>query len=798
MEILTLLKANIRRKKGTFVSMVLLTLIIAVSAVTILSIKESSLKGITKAHEICGTPDVTCIYKPENVTDELIEKLRSDSRVERVDIIDGFMIGTSSMNGIDAQFTISAFKAYKDIYLLDDDLRTIIRNAPKPGKGEIYVPQGILTQCKGKTGDRISINTLAGQREFVVKGILLEPVYGSAMIGIKNVIVSDEDYAEISAGIAEKNAERKTEEDPEENAENNKDDLGTLKMLEVYRSADCKLSSAQFRRQLNLDTGFTDMSIFSMSQDLSVYYTSLYPDIISSILIVFIILLLFIVLIVMVHSISVDIETNYVTFGVLKAQGFTHGKILLLFLGQYLLSEIVGAVLGTIISIPLIGLTSNIFVKINAVPAAFSVPVLSIAAILAGLFVLSGVAICIVSLKFRRISPVRAISGAKKEIYFDSRLNAPISKKLLSPSLALRQFTSAKRRYISTFVIVAILVFFMMIITALANTANSRSALESMGGEWADVYIVPVEDVMLTDQQFEDIENEIERFAKIEKKYYTINDNFSFDGEEMLGCIYKDTRSKTMLKGRSPVYDNEIAVSPTLLDEFDMKLGDEVLIGCKGKKKTCIITGTYQTTYDSGRCFMMPCAAADGLIDNLWLFGEYTLNEDDLGKRDDIVNALNEKFGDIINADKGDESLIDDTIEIALIAIQAIIYVFSVLFSLIVVHMVCSKAFVQERIDIGIYKAVGFDTAGLRRQFAFRFLIAAIIGSVAGIGAGAMLSGKLLSVLLRGIGLTSFSIDITFITIAMPVGVVCISFLVFAYLSSRKIRKVNVRELIAA
>lgn len=781
MEILTLLKANIRRKKGTFVSMVLLTLIIAVSAVTILSIKESSLKGITKAHEICGTPDVTCIYKPENVTDELIEKVRSDSRVGRVDIVDALMIDTHSMNGIENENTTAAFKAYKDIYLLDDDLRTIIKNAPKPGNGEIYIPQGILTECKGKVGDRISLNTAAGQYDLVVKGILLEPVYGSAMMGWKNVIISDEDYAEIAAGASEKDIEN---------------DI-FLKLMDVCKSDDCTLSSAQFRRQLNLATGFTDMSILSMSQDLSTYYTSLFPSIVSSILIAFIILLLFIVLIIMVHSISVDIETNYVTFGVLKAQGFTHGKILLLFLGQYLLAEIVGAVLGTIISIPLIVLMPNIFVKITAVPAAFSVPVLTIAAILAGLFVMSGVAISIVSLKFRKISPVRAISGAKKEIYFDSRLNAPISKKLLSPSLALRQFTSAKRRYIGTFVIVAILVFFMMIITALANTVNSRSALESMGVDLADVYVNP-DKKMLTDQQCEEIEKEIERFAKIEKKTYTINDYFSFEGEDMMCSIYKDTKSKTMLKGRAPVYDNEIAVSPVLLDEFDMKLGDEVLIGCKGKKKTCIITGTYQTTYDSGRCFMMPCAAADGLIDNLWLFGEYTLNEDDLGKRDDIVNALNEKFGDIINADKGDESLIDDTIEIALIAIQAIIYVFSVLFSLIVVHMVCSKAFVQERIDIGIYKAVGFDTAGLRRQFAFRFLIAAIIGSVAGIGAGAMLSGKLLSVLLRGIGLTSFSIDITFITIAMPVGVVCISFLVFAYLSSRKIRKVNVRELIAA
>lgn len=57
MEILTLLKANIRHKKGSIVSVILLTLIIAMSVTTILSIKESAFKGVDNAHEICDTPD---------------------------------------------------------------------------------------------------------------------------------------------------------------------------------------------------------------------------------------------------------------------------------------------------------------------------------------------------------------------------------------------------------------------------------------------------------------------------------------------------------------------------------------------------------------------------------------------------------------------------------------------------------------------------------------------------------------------------------------------------------------------
>ena len=118
-------------------------------------------------------------------------------------------------------------------------------------------------------------------------------------------------------------------------------------------------------------------------------------------------------------------------FGVLKAQGFDKNKIRMLFLGQYLLSEIIGAVLGIIFSIPLVKSASNIFVTITAVPAVISVPVGIIVLILAALFALSAVSIFFVTIKISRISPVRAISGNKKEIYFESRLNAPIGYKFL-------------------------------------------------------------------------------------------------------------------------------------------------------------------------------------------------------------------------------------------------------------------------------------------------------------------------------------------------------------------------------
>lgn len=779
MEILTLLKANIRHKKGSFVSIILLTLIIAMSVTVILSIRESTLAGVYDAHDGCVTPDIRALYMANNLSDELTDKVKSDGRVERISAIDAIVSEKASMNDREYGNVMFLIKADKNTKLLNDSLNGITDNAPPLQKGEIYVSQGLLSNLNGKVGQSMTVETLGGKHEFLVKGAYLDPMFGSSSIGWKGFLIGEEDYSEITAAVIKAETE-------------NKHGLG--KILDIYKADSCTLTNAQLRRQLNSDTGFTDMAIGSCTREMLINYTTLAPMIICSAMLVFIMLLLAIVVIVAVHSISVEIEMNYVMFGVLKAQGFDKSKIRLLFLGQYLLAEIIGAVLGTVLSIPLVGVCSNIFVTITGIPAVLSIPAGIVALIFAALLALSAAAILLVTLKINKISPVRAISGAKNEIYFDSRLNAPISKRMLSLSLAFRQFTSAKRRYIGALVIVALLVFFMMTATVLANTVDSKSALESMGMLICEIRTVPKTN--LTESDFEKIEEEIEKFTPIKKACYSTNAYYSFNGEEMMCSVYKDPSLLSALKGRMPEYDNEIAVTPILLKEFGLKIGDEVTVGKKGEKDVFLITGTVQLINDAGRSFLMSADASARLDSYPMLWGSYLLEngeDEELNQR--IADALNDKFGSILEA-RGNAANMDDSISIAIKAMQIIIYTFSVLFSLIVVHMVCSKAFIQERTDIGIFKAAGFKTLGLRAQFAFRFLIVSVIGSALGGVLSCFFSEKMLEALLKSMGITSFNIIFRFSTFAIPISIVCISFFIFSYLVSGKIKSVKIRELV--
>ena len=98
-----------------------------------------------------------------------------------------------------------------------------------------------------------------------------------------------------------------------------------------------------------------------------------------------------------------------------------------------------------------------------------------------GLLLLSVLLVLWKTAKVAKISPVRAISGGQADIYFDSRFNLPVSKRVLSASLSLRQLTSAGKRYIGTLFIVGILTFSMVTIHLIGNLMSSTKALEAMG-----------------------------------------------------------------------------------------------------------------------------------------------------------------------------------------------------------------------------------------------------------------------------------------------------------------------------
>ena len=436
----------------------------------------------------------------------------------------------------------------------------------------------------------------------------------------------------------------------------------------------------------------------------------------------------------------------------------------------------------------------KIFGGVNVLPAVL---------ILLGILLLSAVFILIISGKVGHISPIRAVSGGRSEIYFDSRIRIPVTGKLLSARLAFRQFTSGKRRYIASIAIASILVFFLMTMTGMTDAVSSDNAQRAMGGtsENLEVYIdfdeYSPENTEYVRTQIKKAEEIIREYTDINERYFFNDKYFLLDGEQICCRLSEDEETFTVTEGRAPQYDNEIVVGQIYAEDMGYQIGDKLPVSYRGKTRDFIISGYAVALINTGRFIGMNGDGARTLIDD-FIPHNAGFKLADKSKTGEICERLEEELPEdcevfkVASADEEDDSIITKTA----MAIKAVIYVISAVFALVVVSMVCSKTFVREKIDIGIYKAMGFTAGNLRMQFAVRFLIVAFFGILIGTTMSLTISEKMLSFMLRSMGIVRFVIDYRFLTVFLPIIAVSLSYFVFAYLVAGKTKKVEVRNLI--
>ena len=354
MEIFTLLKANIRHKKGSFVSIIILMLIICMSFTAIFSIKQNCANGINDAYRRVNSSDLTLLMSNRVITDELLRSVEQHPAVKDMVVKEAIFVFDSKFGDVQDTNPWFLLRLTDEYSILNDRLTGYADETPALQKGELYLPQGIATKLGCGIGDTVKLNTIGGIEEFTVKGFVVEPTCGAMNMGLKQVFISDEDFARLQADAIGKSTEQKQAD---------------FRIIELYK-ADESINEGQFKRQLNKDTGVIDYCFFSLTKAQAYEYTVIFSDMILWGLLVFVAFLVCVVLIVMAHSISTSIEMEYTSLGVLKAQGFTEGRIKMVFAAQYLLAQVIGALLGMICAWPLIKILGGIFQPILAIPCA--------------------------------------------------------------------------------------------------------------------------------------------------------------------------------------------------------------------------------------------------------------------------------------------------------------------------------------------------------------------------------------------------------------------------------------------
>lgn len=784
MEILTILKANIKHKKGAFKSVIILMFIITAAMTAIISSNDLTYSSLEHALADVETGDLIAWISSDSA-ETVYDGLKSNKNIESFRADDCLLTNHYILNGNEFknQNSFNMLKWNTNYKIFNDSLDGFIEK-PEPLKsGETYVPISFHSHYDCEIGSKIEIKTNFGEEVLRIKGFVQEPLAGAYSVGIKNFFISNEDFDRL---MTEKI----------DTTETDCDVLAPYKIIHIFQSDDSALSMPELKKSLNETSGIMNSSFITEAKDTMTGYTTLFNKVGSGILYAFIILLFVIVIVIICHSISNGIEMNYTNLGILKATGFTNKKIRSFYILQYMIAQLLGIILGIAASYPITVILGKLYLPITGILTGGGISVLKILILLLTMISLVCMIVIILTSKVGRISPIRAISGGTEQIYFDSHIKTQINKNTLSLTLALRQFTSNKRHYLGTLLISAVLVFFTMSMSLLTNCVSSERFLESLGEVAADIEIYFTKDNAVT--ELENVRQDIEEIAEIEEFTAMNNEYIVLNGVNIWCGFYTNLSviEKSLVKGRAPIYDNEFVITKIVADEYGLNISDEVTLSTKNGKDTYIVSGLYQSTSDIGMCIAMNYDAYKKIGTRTPDFLKIKLTDNSLSKQ--VCDTLNECYSGKLEAELSDREFFGkNMIDAVLNGITTFIYIISIIFTLVTVSMVCTRSFLRERTDIGIYKAIGFTVRQLRLQFSFRFLIVSIIGAIVGVVFCIFLCPSMMETLLHGVGITNFMTDYTPAVIILPFCMICFCFFLFAYIVSGKIKKVEVRELIS-
>ena len=204
--------------------------------------------------------------------------------------------------------------------------------------------------------------------------------------------------------------------------------------------------------------------------------------------------------------------------------------------------------------------------------------------------------------KLSKITPVRAINGGKKDVYFSNIGKLPVSKKALGTSLAYRQLISGKKQYAGAIIITAILVLFMIMITDMCIYFSD-------GGERLNQMFEPISyDISIgytSEDDIADAESLIKEYSDFDKYQKLTQYVMLQDTQLWCGILSDPHQMNTVYKGRTCEYDNELLITEFIADSYGISLGDTVTITYQGVSADYIISGYCECSNDAGKNIWM-------------------------------------------------------------------------------------------------------------------------------------------------------------------------------------------------
>lgn len=708
---LRILKKDLKRKKTMniviFLFIIIATTFFASSVNNLFVVSD----GVNDYFKLTHIPDFMVMeFENDKSNNTLISNwVDKSDYVNDYTVLDSLAIAKNNIKLNGKEYEVSSTMVlqsqpqyYMQLYNEDNELLVL-------QKGEIAVPMNENLRLGVKIGDVITLKYEDVTKELRVKYFVKDSLCGTNMMGLKRLIVSEEDYVELS----------------------NQDNLDHIK-FHCIESEELDLFIKDYKLQ--------NFSVLT-SMDKSMIATQYIMDkLIYSILIIVSICLILISFFILRFTIIFTMQEEFKEIGIMKAIGIKNEGINRLYLSKYIAMSVIGAFIGFLISVPfgqmLIDNSSSNIILNDSKSNLFVNVLCSIFII----FVVLG--FCYLSTrKINRFSAIDAIrNGTTGERFRKKNLLKLHRLSIMPPVLymALNDISSNIKRYMALIFTFSLGILLIIIPLNAGNTLKDDNIVTLFGVTKSDIYF---------DRGGQSLYANLGDKARMSKEIHELEELYKQNGIEVMmhmevgftfmvytteddiypvytnQGINSDTLGYTYIKGIAPMLTNEVALTEIMAKKLGVSVGDRIHATLGNKKYEFIITALFQSMNQMGEC-MRISSALDvdySKMNGGFMYQGDFVNRDDINGQIEVMKKITPDFtfldaNEYIGHTLGE---ITNQIDTTMNFIIGIVICINCLITILMMQMFTSK----ERTEIAMLKSIGFKNKSIKIWQVLRILI---------------------------------------------------------------------------
>lgn len=548
-------------------------------------------------------------------------------------------------------------------------------------------------------------------------------------------------------------------------------------------------------------TNFSECYIMIVNYNTMRFADLITANILTAILIVFALIILLVTIVIISFSIQNSLERNMTNTGILEASGYTPGQLIVSTMAESLVITVAGIVAALLAS-PFFAEAVGSVVA-SSIGVRWTLGFEAVSAVITATAVLFFVMLAtyMAARKYKKISILDALRGGVKTHNFRKNY-IPLEKTHLPAHIALgiKGILNQKRKSIAICGITIVMAiacntgFFLYQNFVLSND----NLMNLIGIERASAQI------MVADAQ--EIEEAGEAIAELEEvanvKYYATNAVKIRHGEteETIQTEFwtemDNFVTQVLVDGRYPEYENEILLSRVVCERLDVTIGDTVTVTSDGNSGEYLIVGVSEHISYLGKKAVMSMKGIQRINENIRPVILMVYKNENVTYKE-LETAIRKLYPEYEIADVENVILsASESVSMGMSAICVVFNICTILVITIIMFLMIRMKLTQEKVRMGVDKALGFTTVQLITRVVMNYLPVVFIGAVLGGIVSYISFNPLVSLCLGFCGIRSCNMARGIEFIGMTVVIITVTALLASVLVSAKIRKIEPSKMI--